>query len=217
MSDKETDKGRRREYWNAAKRAIAGWTDGKGKGVEAGIIETVVACNVLGIGTSMSCEGHVNWGMPAPWIRIDAADKPSERFVNERIVFGEVAARHGLAVRDLFKRKNEVLHREAIALASANGEIEEYVEWRNRGWGMKLRAKALLEEFYRDRVVEKEIALVMDGGGGIINAGAASLWIRRTRCGMDAEEQQLAEQRLNEYRAEMQDFTEFLKIIYFTK
>ncbi|GHO50876.1 hypothetical protein [Ktedonospora formicarum] len=45
-------------------------TDKLGKGIDDGILTTVVALNVLGIHTTGSCEGHIEWGLPYPWIDI---------------------------------------------------------------------------------------------------------------------------------------------------
>lgn len=215
MSDKESDKCSKQEHWDATMAKVMTWTDTLGKGIESGILEMVVACNVLGFHTAMSCEGHVNWGMPAPWVRIDAPNKPRERFIGEQAILAEVANKHGVAVRDLFKRKNDALHREAIDLAMQNGETEEYKVWRRQSVVMNVRMRTVLKGFYRGRTVDKAIELVMDEGGGVINAGAASLWIARTRCGRSAEERLSAEYRLRQYRAEMNEFAQFLKTIYF--
>jgi hypothetical protein len=50
---------------------MSGVTDGLGKKIDQGIFETVVALNALGIDTTGSCEGHINWGIAAPWVDID--------------------------------------------------------------------------------------------------------------------------------------------------
>ncbi len=57
--------------WTEAIIYFSRATDKLGKKIDKGILETVVAMNVLGITTDMSCEGHIGWGVPYPWIRIE--------------------------------------------------------------------------------------------------------------------------------------------------
>ncbi len=55
--------------------------DKLGKKVDAGIIETVVVLNLLGMPTTMSCEGHLDHGTGAPWVDIEdtnASERSSE-------------------------------------------------------------------------------------------------------------------------------------------
>jgi hypothetical protein len=57
--------------WNETAQRFLNVTDKLGKRIDDGIFETVVALNVLGIGTTQSCEGHMDWGVPYPWINIE--------------------------------------------------------------------------------------------------------------------------------------------------
>jgi hypothetical protein len=45
-------------------------TDGLGKTIDNGIRELIVLLNFNYIGTTQSCWGHKNWGLPYPWIDI---------------------------------------------------------------------------------------------------------------------------------------------------
>lgn len=45
--------------------------DKLGKPIDAGIFETVVALNMAGITTRASCEGHLDWGVPHPWVDVE--------------------------------------------------------------------------------------------------------------------------------------------------
>jgi hypothetical protein len=58
--------------WNETVEKFTRVVDGLGKEIDAGILETVVALNMHGIATRASCEGHLNWGVPHPWIEIEA-------------------------------------------------------------------------------------------------------------------------------------------------
>ncbi len=44
--------------------------DRLGLGIDAGIFNSVVALRAQGFNTTASCEGHLQWGEPAPWIEI---------------------------------------------------------------------------------------------------------------------------------------------------
>ena len=57
--------------WTQQLQRIEGLKDGLGKSVDEGIKETVAAMQLLGILTRQSCQGHLNWGEAAPWVRID--------------------------------------------------------------------------------------------------------------------------------------------------
>lgn len=58
--------------WNEALHHFTRITDRLGKTIDSGILETVVTFNLLGITTLQSCEGHIDWGVPYPWICIEA-------------------------------------------------------------------------------------------------------------------------------------------------
>jgi hypothetical protein len=50
-------------------------TDRLGKGIDPGIKHAVVAFNIAGFPTTMSCEGHMKqWGTPFPWVDLDLTD-----------------------------------------------------------------------------------------------------------------------------------------------
>jgi len=45
------------------------------KGLDKGIRKVVIAFNKLGLSTSGSCEGHLDWGLPYPWVEFNVASK----------------------------------------------------------------------------------------------------------------------------------------------
>lgn len=59
--------------WNEVASRFEHVTDKLGKKIDTGIFDTVVALNVLGITTVQSCEGHVGWGVPYPWVHIESS------------------------------------------------------------------------------------------------------------------------------------------------
>lgn len=58
--------------WDVTAERFMKVTDKLGKKIDTGIFETVVALNVLGVPTLQSCEGHMGWGVPYPWIALEA-------------------------------------------------------------------------------------------------------------------------------------------------
>lgn len=59
--------------WDQQKEAFRHAVDGLGKGIDESILELVVALNLSGVNTVASCGGHLDRGLPHPWI--DIADK----------------------------------------------------------------------------------------------------------------------------------------------
>lgn len=102
-----------------------------------------MALNALGIATTQSCEGHLNWGVPYPWIHIES---------------------------DL---------------------------------AQKFRLHQLLAQFYQERPVNFECALVFNGYRMFSRVAVFSELIPK------AEHQQ----RLQIYQVEMSAFTAYLKTL----
>lgn len=57
--------------WNEAAEQFSKVTDKLGKPIDQGIFELVVCLNLLEIPTRQSCEGHLGWGLPYPWVDIE--------------------------------------------------------------------------------------------------------------------------------------------------
>lgn len=54
--------------------------DGLGKKLDAGIKYAVISFRLLGLQTTMSCEGHMKvWGTPFPWVEISSINNSKER------------------------------------------------------------------------------------------------------------------------------------------
>jgi hypothetical protein len=56
--------------WADGYAAVQTMTDALGMPVDTGIVETVVALNLLGFQTLQSCEGHLDHGTPYPWVTL---------------------------------------------------------------------------------------------------------------------------------------------------
>lgn len=65
--------------WLEATQQLAQATDALGTPIDSGVMETVIALNVLGVETNASCEGHLDRGYAAPWIDFHAVGTESIR------------------------------------------------------------------------------------------------------------------------------------------
>jgi len=72
------EKSDKQEKWNETLASVESIADRKGKPVDEGIKETVVAFLVNNIQTNNSCEGHLDWGRPYPFVDIDHTDELGE-------------------------------------------------------------------------------------------------------------------------------------------
>jgi hypothetical protein len=89
--------------WQEAEAILARVTDQMGQRIDAGILAPVVGLNLLGFRTSASCEGHLSWGCPYPWIEFyqDVADPDYEQAV-------EIASRPDLTPQDQLTARNQL-------------------------------------------------------------------------------------------------------------
>jgi hypothetical protein len=54
--------------WDETLHKFLHVTDKLGKEIDTGILDTVVVLNMVGATTTASCEGHLDWGLPFPWV-----------------------------------------------------------------------------------------------------------------------------------------------------
>ncbi len=182
-----------KQIWDRYLKKFTGTGDKLGKGMDPGILETVVALNVLGINTRQSCEGHLKWGVCAPWVDMEA--KNTHRLEDE--------------VKKSWEEAD-------LAMKAGKASVLTDKLWtRHHQLRVKLKAKNMmlskklwlyLEEFYSNRQVEYGVRLTIsffgDGIGRLQSAGAEF-----------QETLTLKQRQINlvKYRSEMKDFTVFLK------
>ncbi len=80
--------------------------DALGEGIDERIKETVAAFNLAGFHTDSSCEGHLDWGTGAPWIGVEAAGEPEERFTGEKEVVEKIAKKAQNMLNEFYKDRN---------------------------------------------------------------------------------------------------------------
>ncbi len=71
---------KRESEWDERREEIKKRVDEIGGKMDEGIVETVTAFNILNIPTSQSCEGHADWGIPTPWVIVEAENESAEDF-----------------------------------------------------------------------------------------------------------------------------------------
>jgi uncharacterized membrane protein len=185
-------------------------------GIEEGIMETVIALNLLGLNTSQSCEGHVDEeGIPAPWVEIKAPGEPQWQFVDEEKIFRETASKYGVT----FEEAHRSQCREAWVEASrkCTEVTREHRQWQKECEVLQKRAELLLEEFHCDREVPSEIRLVIQRiGGGRFRIHNAGEDLHVDAVDLPEEERKVLRERLHRRRQEMNAFTDFLRAKFFS-
>lgn len=163
--------------------------------IDAGILNTVIALNIFDVNTTQSCEGHIERGIAAPWVDIQAPET------------------------DELKKLKILAHqtREAIDAAEKEGKSDKELSplYENiHKLNTQIRQPQLIEiqkvtrllaEFYQNRQVSYDQLLTIHG------YRLESQGVPLQEIGSPEERKQ----KLYEYRDEMKTFTEFLKEKYF--
>ena len=208
-------------------KEIETWADTQGAGIDAGIKETVALCNLLGLPTAQSCEGHfgdsARHGFPAPWIRVSAPNEPELRHAHEAETYQRIAKKYGVTVEAVRRARNESAWVEAQKLLANEEETEEYRAWSLENEKLLTMASAMLNEFYQSHSTEEDSRLIADAhssGFDIHNGGKFYIPIadaERMRTELTAAEQESLPNIHKACQEEMRVFTEFLKQKYFAE
>ncbi|GMQ95146.1 MAG: hypothetical protein BMS9Abin13_258 [Patescibacteria group bacterium] len=203
--------------WEKWEKEIETMEDSKGREIGPNIKEAVIALNVLKINTSASCEGHVERGMTAPWIEVEAPNKPEKQFAGENEVFQKAAKKYGISFKDVRRAKNEQAQAEAVKKSthSQADETPEYKKWREENEKLMRKTVVLLDEFYKKRNTPDNLRLaVHPRAGGFRVVGGGEDYQEAPNDLSDEEKHQL-EKQLAGYREEMWQFADFLKRKHF--
>jgi hypothetical protein len=203
-------------WLNKLRKKVDKITDALGMPVDEGIKEAVIIFNAVGLYTSASCEGHLDHGLPAPWIDVEAPNEPKERYVGENEIYRKVARKYNLKIEELRRGYNMDAWWEAIKEAEKSGETKEYKIWRKENQKLLKKAKKFLNEFYKNRKVDSDVKLKIDifGNGSfrIHNGGKYYKLVND----LSRKEKREVKKMLEKFREEMNAFTEFLKNKYFS-
>ncbi len=175
------------ERWERMATQLAQVTDRLGNPIDPGIFETVVTLNLLGFPTVMSCEGHLDHGMGAPWVDVEPPGVEALR--------QEIRHREHAATPDT---PPTALHEEVARLRR---------EARAQQLCLREQLMRYLQAFYQEHQAPFDQRLTL----------VSCEWLGRTRLeNQGAELQEIAEpptrqRNLSAYQAEMHAFTAFLR------
>ncbi|HEU5382600.1 MAG TPA: hypothetical protein VFV38_44905 [Ktedonobacteraceae bacterium] len=175
--------------WEEAEAFVRCIIDRTGCSIDGGILEAVVALNLLGFPTCQSCEGHLDGGLPYPWIDFETDEFPT---FSQAL---EDASREGLSIEE-----REAKGAQLVAVATALP---------TRGV-LYARLEELLSAYYRQHpAVPEEWRLVIHWSSPI-------LFRLMPWCGYEARDwdDSAREQQLSRVQAEMRAFTVFLKQLW---
>lgn len=173
-------------------------TDSIGRPIDSGILETVIALNILGITTNQSCEGHLDHGRPYPWIT----------FITPAAV--KLAKQSAAAFTQAIQKKEQEHCQDDV--------LQPIYDKANQ---LKLQAERLhaldqqkildhLIAFYSVRHAPFDCQLIIytrvSGTSRLESQGAATII---------SQSPEIQQQKLKMYREEMLAFTAFLKNVYF--
>jgi hypothetical protein len=195
----------KQQRWQKLTTEFRQMTDRLGKGIDDGILETVVALNALDINTWQSCEGHIDWGIDAPYVDIEAkGTEAAEQRVSEAFDKADEVHRKIMhSPQDVHVNVDEVdeLYKEAHRLRKEADKphLEE-----------RRKVMVVLEEFYKERQVpyDRRLHIQAIGARSRIESQGAGL--------PQILEPEVRQQKLREYQEEMGAFTKFLKEKFFS-
>jgi hypothetical protein len=211
----------KQRQWNREIEVLQGITDRLGQPIDENIKEAVVAFNVNGFSTYMSCEGHVEerfgevikispyvgFGMPEPDIRFDGQEEIKRKIAEE---FGVNPVTIGLHLEE-GNEKADTAYWDYIQ-NNFVPETAEFIQVRNINEQLAKIMQELLNEFYSTRETSEELKLKIDIIGPASHVAVS--------CGRDVSN--LSEVDLDKYKKElkeeqkeMNNFAEFLKQKFF--
>jgi hypothetical protein len=195
----------KQERWLAMEKEVMSLTDGLGKSIDPDIKNTVIILNLLGFKTSASCQGHLDWGLPYPWIDFNIENQE---------------------VKNLMKKAENIqsrINQKRTELGGFNNEdpdlINLFKEMRTIGDEIEkkilsqlISLKKLLEEFYTVRSANPDRMIVIHqlNPTFLRLQSVGGNW----RSIRDDTEKAI---KLKEYQAEMRELTSFLREKYYNQ
>lgn len=182
--------------WNMLIADFGKIADKTGTSIDDGILETVVALNALSFPTSASCEGHLNWGIAAPWVDIEPKKTDSTDRLREEMKEKWDEAKT--------KEKNGTQKSEIEQLLNKYHELE--AEIKHPTLLLAQKVLLLLSEFYVDKATSTDSRLIVKTIG--------LYTIRLESQGSIIQEIRETDERKNKlevYQKEITVFTAFLK------
>ena len=214
MENPLKNKDPKQELWDRTQQEVESIGDRLGMGIEENIKETVIALKVCGFGTTGSCEGHIDWGFPYPWIDVESLQAETNSIIGGRYD----------TLRNKFKDIEDVNNQNP----SEKEEFEELQILQRKevedNEVVCQRLNQLLQEFYEQFPNNTVSKLVINKGpwnqsrlqpeGGQLRGLKAKKQYDEYLSTLSNEEK---EKKLIEYREEMKKFTDFIKFKFFNE
>jgi hypothetical protein len=177
------------QRWDEIAEKFSHVNDRIGMPIDGGIFETVVALNALDIPTSMSCEGHLDHGLPYPWVAIGLSGLSTQSDPPEIAHMRENIRELQLQIAKHTTPEMKQMQQEAQKV-----QLEK-----------RFKLFKMLSEFYQGRAVSFDRIITIEHGRIRCQGGDYLLLL--------SEDERA--KKMSEYSEEMRDFTDFLKSIYF--
>lgn len=201
--------------WNSMAAEVDSWVDALGKPIDINIKETIIILNLLGFKTSQSCEGHMDWGRPYPWVSFSTEDVDIEKLLQKQSDIGDKIRKEEQKLAEKYPNTHiskidvDSEAPELIVLWKQSREAGEQIERLSQ---MKLiKLQDLINQFYKKHTGNYDQILLLSAFGltGYELLSIGSNW-QATR------DQDAKKKKLKEYQKEMSLFTEFLKDYYWS-
>ncbi len=200
----------KQQRWNSILSKVEQITDKLGKPVDEGIKETVAAFIASGFATDGSCEGHLDGGLPYPWIVIDNL---SQGLREKLIALNDKAKTKGYDSLQVIPVSDKELYPQFTALRVEAEECKKEVGD---------RILFLLKDFYSTHVaLSPDYVLVAYDSVSTsrIQPTSGMLSGKENRDRFEAKQKAMSLSEKEDYvrncQVEMRIFTEFLKERFF--
>lgn len=189
--------------WESTMREAGIIIDGIGKSIDPNIKETVVGLMVNEYKTTGSCEGHLDRGLPHPWIDLEMSLTDIEK-------------------TELEELRNRLVDAQDVKKEADSSDIALWDKFEEKKKLLKDSVSSLLKDFYTHHKPKKDdvelFPLKFGGGFRIQPKGGRGLgkkkWVEFDTYQKSLTQVQI-EDNLKAYREEMQDFAQFLKDKFF--
>ena len=125
------------QAWKQIFDRVARIADRRGKKIDPGIMGMVLALNASGIRTTQSCEGHIDWGLSYPWVRVaEQSCSTLERFLEafydqHQILYDRMLMIEHLLDDEYMLRSHGGILQACRDLAKRTAKLKEYQEEMN--------------------------------------------------------------------------------------
>jgi hypothetical protein len=221
-----SDEQSRKSLWATKCFDLSETRDALGLGIEDGIRRIVAGLQLFWFITTGSCEGHNDWGLPYPWVQIEAGGKPRYRWQNEEDMWLKIMLDLHIKPEEIDTRspaynpaKREQMYDSLYEhLAENADETEEYTEWSQRNEEIARQINELIMDYYATNASSEEPRIDIErlpaGEPRLIVSDDMRLadekTIKRILKGEAQPDQQLTE-RVRRRQNEMKRFGEFLR------